>query len=137
MLGPIGKITTPIAKTAKSVVKAPLNWYGNYTNIGGMKKVVDVLGDTKAMDKIALIGVLSCVTKDALGCYLYVKQSMSNKDIPKDKRGFVAALDLVNGVFMIGMQLLTFARRVSLVRVCMSGQQNSMNRGPLRKQALS
>ena len=31
---------------------------------------------------MAMIGVLSIVLKDGLGCYLYVKQSLNNKEIP-------------------------------------------------------
>lgn len=54
------------------------------------------------------LGVSSIIAKDGLGCYLYVTQSMNNKDIPDDKRKFVAALDLTNGVLMIALQLLMF-----------------------------
>ena len=54
------------------------------------------------------LGVASIVAKDGLGCYLYVTQSMNNKDIPDDKRKFVAALDLTNGLLMIGFQILMF-----------------------------
>lgn len=54
------------------------------------------------------LGVASIVAKDGLGCYLYVTQSLNNKDIPDDKRKFVASLDLTNGLLMIGFQLLMF-----------------------------
>ena len=57
---------------------------------------------------MAMIGVLSIVLKDGLGCYLYVKQSLNNKEIPDDKRKFVAALDLANGGLMIATQILAF-----------------------------
>ena len=57
---------------------------------------------------MALIGVMSIVLKDGFGCYLYVKQSLNNKEIPEDKRKFVAALDLANGGLMVAMQLLMF-----------------------------
>jgi len=48
------------------------------------------------------------ILKDGLGCYLYVKQSLANKNIPDDKRKFVAALDLANGGLMILAQLIMF-----------------------------
>lgn len=54
------------------------------------------------------LGVTSIILKDGLGCYLYVTQSLNNKDIPDDKRKFVASLDLTNGLLMIGFQLLMF-----------------------------
>ena len=37
---------------------------------------------------------------------MYVTQSLNNKKIPEEKRGFVAALDLANGGLMIGTQIL-------------------------------
>lgn len=54
------------------------------------------------------LGVASIIAKDGLGCYLYVTQSLNNKDIPDDKRKFVASLDLTNGALMIAFQLLMF-----------------------------
>lgn len=54
------------------------------------------------------LGVASIIAKDGLGCYLYVTQSLNNKEIPDDKRSFVASLDLTNGVLMIALQLLMF-----------------------------
>lgn len=49
--------------------------------------------------------VLANVAKDAINCGFYVYQSMNNKDIPEEKRKFVASLDLANGVLMIATQL--------------------------------
>ena len=37
---------------------------------------------------------------------MYVTQSLNNKKIPEEKRGFVAALDLANGGLMIGTQII-------------------------------
>jgi len=54
------------------------------------------------------VAITSIVLKDALGCYMYVTQSLKNKDIPEEKRAFVAALDLANGGLMIGAQLLAY-----------------------------
>ena len=55
---------------------------------------------------IAGLGVFSVILKDGFGCYLYVTQSLNNKEIPEDKRKFVAALDLANGGQMILLQIL-------------------------------
>ena len=57
---------------------------------------------------VAGVSLASVVFKDSLGCYLYVKQSLNNEKIPKEKRGFVAAFDLTNGVLMIATQIATF-----------------------------
>ncbi len=57
---------------------------------------------------ISLVGLSSILFKDSLGCYLYVKQSLHNEKIPKEKRGFVAALDLTNGVLMLATQVAAF-----------------------------
>lgn len=51
----------------------------------------------------------SLATKDAVGCYLYVTQSLNNKKIPEDKRRFVANMDLTNGILNVITQIgLTF-----------------------------
>lgn len=52
----------------------------------------------------ARMALTSALTKDAVGCYYYVTQSLSNERIPEDKRNFVAAIDLMNGVLNIGLQ---------------------------------
>ncbi len=52
------------------------------------------------------IGITSIVLKDGVGCWFYVNQSLNNKEIPDDKRKFVAALDLTNGGLMILAQIL-------------------------------
>ena len=61
--------------------------------------------NTKFIEGVA---VTSIVLKDALGCYMYVNQSLNNKKIPEEKRAFVAALDLANGGLMIAAQLIAF-----------------------------
>ncbi len=57
---------------------------------------------------IAYVAVGSIIAKDGIGCYKYVTQSLKNDKIPEDKRKFVAALDLTNGVLMITAQILMF-----------------------------
>jgi len=48
--------------------------------------------------------VTSIVSKDLVGCGFYTYQSLNNDKIPEEKRKFVAALDLVNGILMVGGQ---------------------------------
>lgn len=50
--------------------------------------------------------VASIVSKDLINCVLYTTQSYNNKKIPEKKRKFVAAVDLMNGIIMVGGQLL-------------------------------
>ena len=58
---------------------------------------------------LAYTTVASIIAKDGVGCYKYVTQSMNNKDIPKERRTFVASLDLTNGLLMILAQIGMFA----------------------------
>lgn len=74
-------------------------------------KMMKTLAKNYEADKtkfITGVAVTSIVLKDALGCYMYVKQSLNNEKIPEEKRAFVAALDLANGGLMIAAQLLAF-----------------------------
>ena len=57
---------------------------------------------------LAMATVTSIVLKDGIGCAMYVTQSLNNKKIPDEKRKFVAALDLTNGVLMIAAQIAMF-----------------------------
>ena len=57
---------------------------------------------------LAATTVTSIVIKDGIGCYKYVSQSLNNKEIPDDKRAFVASMDLTNGSLMIGTQIAMF-----------------------------
>lgn len=52
----------------------------------------------------ANMALLSALSKDAVNCYYYYTQSLHNEKIPDDKRGFVASMDLVNGILNVGMQ---------------------------------
>lgn len=61
---------------------------------------------------LAYATVASIVVKDGVGCYKYVTQSLNNKEIPEERRNFVAALDLSNGILMILAQIgMFFAMR--------------------------
>lgn len=85
--------------------------------------ITNVMGKvsyTKPMQKLkkwfknnpegALAGttVMSIILKDGIGCAMYVTQSLNNKRIPDEKRKFVAALDLTNGLLMILAQIGMF-----------------------------
>lgn len=59
-------------------------------------------------DPIKWAGIMvltSLVSKDAVNCYYYVTQSLHNKKIPEEKRGFVASLDLMNGILNVVGQI--------------------------------
>ena len=58
---------------------------------------------------LAYLTVASIIAKDGYGCYMYVKQSLNNKEIPEKRRNFVAATDLTNGALMILAQIAMFA----------------------------
>lgn len=57
---------------------------------------------------IGAVATTSMVLKDGAGCIMYTTQSLNNENIPKDKRGFVAAVDATNGVLMIAFQIAAF-----------------------------
>lgn len=56
------------------------------------------LFNPKVAGAAATIALISTQSKDALGTYYYVTQSLKNKKIPEEKRKFVAGLDLANGI---------------------------------------
>lgn len=49
--------------------------------------------------------IATIVSKDIVNGFLYTYQSWNNKKIPENKRKFVAALDAMNCIFMVGGQL--------------------------------
>lgn len=93
---------------------------GSFINEKLICKPLDTVGNLKVMERfnqgyqsndakiIAGVSVGSIVLKDGLGCVMYVNQSLNNKKIPEEKRKFVAALDLVNGILMVGTQIAMF-----------------------------
>lgn len=94
-------IISPIGNGIKSVNR----WFSRLPYV--QNTVCKKFQDTRANSAwIAGLGVTSIVLKDGFGCYLYVNQSLNNKEIPEDKRKFVAALDLANGGLMILLQIL-------------------------------
>lgn len=97
----IGKIGTSLKE---NLLYKPMNWLGNNKYQKKLNKGYQV-NDASI---IGGVGVASILLKDGLGCYMYVTQSLNNEKIPEDKRKFVAALDLVNGVLMMSLQFLMF-----------------------------
>lgn len=53
--------------------------------------------------------VVSLLSKDLVNCAYYVYQSLNNERIPEEKRKFVAAMDLANGIMNVAVQLIAAA----------------------------
>ena len=87
-----GKIANGIAGATNL---KPAKWLGDKFD-GNLEKALAT----------AVVG--SIIAKDGIGCAMYVTQSMNNKKIPDEKRKFVAALDLTNGLLMIVAQIGMF-----------------------------
>ncbi len=97
----IQKINTWCEKPYKALANVKIGKY----------KPMQIVNNNYIKDNTKFItglGVASIVLKDGVGCYMYVTQSLNNKEIPDDKRKFVAALDLANGGLMILTQLGMF-----------------------------
>lgn len=95
----ISKIGTSLKE---NLLYKPVNWIGK-TNL-----VKNKLGKSyqKNIDNVITgVGVFSVVAKDGVNCFLYTTQSLHNQSIPEDKRPFVAALDLTNGILMMSTQI--------------------------------
>ena len=92
----VNSIGTSIGKTiAKATNYKPAVWLGEKF-------------EKNPEGALAAATVTSIVLKDGIGCVMYVTQSLNNKKIPDEKRKFVAALDLTNGVLMIAAQIAMF-----------------------------
>ena len=81
--------------------------------IGRVTKSRPMAALAKKWDKdpeglLATSTVTSIILKDGIGCAMYVGQSLNNDRIPDEKRKFVAALDLTNGLLMILAQIGMF-----------------------------
>ena len=80
---------------------------GGLTKIKPIQKVVNAYRKNPAK-AIAIAAITSVAVKDGVGCAMYVTQTLNNKKIPDEKRKFVAALDLTNGILMIAAQIGLF-----------------------------
>ncbi len=74
-------------------VKA-VNWLSN-------SRAMKYLTNPSIAGKASAIALFSTTAKDVVATYYYVTQSMNNKKIPEEKRSFVAALDLGNGIMNV------------------------------------
>lgn len=90
-----------------SISKIPSQVIGGATNIKPMKWLANRF-NVNEEQALAMTAVTSIIIKDGVGCAMYVKQSLNNDKIPEKKRKFVAALDLTNGLLMIGAQIALF-----------------------------
>ena len=95
----ISKIGTSLKE---NLIYKPANWLGETNFVKNKLGRKYQLNDNNL---ITAVGVGSVVAKDGIGCALYTYQSLNNKNIPEDKRPFVAALDLTNGILMISTQI--------------------------------
>lgn len=66
--------------------------------------------------------VLSFISKDLVNTCFYTYQSLNNKQIPDEKRNFVAANDLVLGFFNFGGQILSYVLFEKLVTPIIQGK---------------
>lgn len=87
------------------IIETPIKKFAN-SNL--MEKVCKQYRENNSKF-ITGFSVGALVTKDAYGCFEYVRQNQNNKNIPPEKRKFISALDLLNGTMMIGTQLLAYA----------------------------
>ncbi len=95
----IGKVGTAMKE---NLIYKPMKWLGD----NKWQKKLNKGYQVNDASIIGTVGIASILLKDGLGCYMYVTQSLNNEKIPEDKRKFVAALDLVNGVLMMSLQFL-------------------------------
>lgn len=90
---------SPIERTiGKGMNYTAKNWFA-----GQLRK-----GRENPAKYAGIMLVTSLVSKDAVNCYYYVTQSLHNKKIPEEKRGFVASLDLMNGILNVVGQIGVF-----------------------------
>lgn len=78
-----------------------------YSNVFRQKWVQQLLPKNPTARQAANLALWSTLTKDAVGCVMYTVQSYNNKEIPDDKRTFVTALDLSNGISNVTIPLIT------------------------------
>lgn len=82
----------------------PLNAFNNLLKSKAFYKYIYEPARLNPAKFAASAALISVLTKDAFNCYYYVTQSLNNKEIPEEKRKFVAALDLFNGVSNVLLQ---------------------------------
>jgi hypothetical protein len=77
--------------------------FKNLANSKFMTKHIDsIIQDETAAAKALII---TNVARDALNYSIYVKQSLNNKNVPEEKRKYIAALDFSNGLLVCFSQV--------------------------------
>lgn len=92
-----------ISSGAENMYKAAGRAFERFAKIPLIAKNIE---EGRVASIAARLMLYSIVSKDLVGCAIYTTQSLNNKEIPEEKRKFVAALDLMNGLIMVGGQLL-------------------------------
>lgn len=82
----------------------PINILNKITNSRFLEKNLYKPATENPAKFAGRMALISALSKDAVGCYYYVTQSLNNERIPEDKRNFVASLDLMNGILNVGLQ---------------------------------
>lgn len=85
------------------VQKNLLNGVKNIANNKRVLKHIDNVLTNEAAAAKTLI--MTNVCRDAVNYTIYFNQSLNNKKIPDDKRKFVAAFDLANGILVCASQI--------------------------------
>lgn len=80
------------------------NIIGSFSNSGIAKKYIDYAISSDSA--LARAGVVSGVAKDAIAYAVRFNQTRNNKEIPEDKRKFVAAMDFSSGFTTCAVQLI-------------------------------
>lgn len=94
---------TIVSSINKNVGKA-MNWSTSQKFIAKQLEK----GYREPVKYAAKMMVASIVSKDLINTVIYVYQSYNNKEIPADKRKFIAAMDLVNGFINVFGQIASF-----------------------------
>lgn len=97
------KIASGAKKVAQGVGRGTGAALDKVAQLKPIQKGIE-LGKTNPAKFATNMLLFSIVSKDAVGCYLYTTQSLNNKKIPEEKRKFVASMDLMNGILMVGGQ---------------------------------
>lgn len=95
----------PITTSIKNATNAAIDYANKATNKFMESKTGHTWMPENPTDIAKTLALYSTTTKDAVNCYYYTTQSYNNKEIPEDKRKFVAGIDLANGILNVITQL--------------------------------
>ena len=91
----------PITTSIKNATNAAIDYANKATNKFMECKTGHTWMPENPTDIAKTLALYSTTTKDAVNCYYYTTQSYNNKEIPEDKRKFVAGIDLANGILNV------------------------------------